>query len=414
MPPLTPEPLALVPRKPWPLRLIRPLVAVLILWYISTLVPFEDQLQRHKGGQSITLEGDISGNWQEPSVEFLPTAGTTPGPGWPAAAKSAWAEGRAYRFERRENGEDGFEWIPSITHAFTQIDLKQLGLAMGLFILASFIIATRWWRLLALVGCGTSWFNAVRLTYIGFCFNLVMPGATGGDVVKGVVAAKENPDRRADAVVSVVVDRILGLSALAVLATLVILISGATFAVLRTPLIVLILVGILGAAVFANKSLRRKLGISALLTRLPLGDKLQSLDQAALFYFRHPKQLALAFGMSLMNHLVVCTGVYVLAIGIGIDSATTGLSEFLVLAPVANMVSAIPIAPGGWGPGELAYRELFEMVNLSGNLGVVVSVTFKLCNLIGLGLLGGLFLLVPGTAAELRAVEVEDEPQGAA
>ena len=222
------------------------------------------------------------------------------------------------------------------------------------------------------------------------------------DLVKGVIAAKENPGRRADAVVSVVIDRVIGLAALAILAVVVILLSGDTFLALRAPLLGLLAAGAVGAALYANKPLRKKLGLSALVDRLPLGDKLRSIDEAALTYLKHPVEIVLAFVLSFGNHLVVCTGVFFLARAIGIGPSQAGLQDFLVLAPVANMVSAIPLAPGGWGLGEFVYRELFEMIELSGALGVAVSVTFRLCMLLGLGIIGSLFLLLPGTRAEVK------------
>ena len=146
-----------------------------------------------------------------------------------------------------------------------------------------------------------------------------MPGMTGGDLVKGVIAAKENPDRRADAVVSVVVDRMIGLAALALLAMVVILLSGETFAALRLPILGVLGAGFVGAGLYAAKPLRRRLGLSWLVDRLPLGDKLRKLDSAALMYLRHPVEIVLAFVVSFANHTLVCVAVFApgRALGVG-------------------------------------------------------------------------------------------------
>ena len=58
------------------------------------------------------------------------------------------------------------------------------------------------------------------------------------------------------------------------------------------------------------------------------------------------------------------------------------------------------------GLGEAMYKMLFEMVGADGGLGVAISVTFRLCQLI-FGLIGGVFLLLPGQRRELR--ESEDD-----
>ena len=43
--------------------------------------------------------------------------------------------------------------------------------------------------------------------------------------------------------------------------------------------------------------------------------------------------------------------------------------------PVANVITAVPISPSGWGVGEEAYRQLFILMGGAGALGVAVSVT---------------------------------------
>ena len=391
--------------------LLRIALTVAILAWIASTLPWNDTLSWYDAsGDASSLEGEILEDWKQDSVSFQVLDGARPPAGWPAEAGEAAARGEAFLVTRRTSGEvSGFEWQPSMPTAFKSMAAAGLIGGMALFVFATFLSSTRWWRLLALSGCRTTWFNAFRLTYVGFAFNLVMPGLTGGDLVKGVIAAKENPKRRADAVVSVVVDRVIGLTALALLAVIVILLSGDTFAALRLPLIGLLAFGGVTAGLYANRGLRKRIGLSALVDRLPGGDKLRSLDRAALLYLEHPAEVGFAFLLSFGNHLVVCVGVFVLAWAIGVDTEVAGVGEFLVLAPVANMISAIPLAPGGWGVGEFVYRELFEMIELSGALGVAVSVTFRLCMLVGLGAIGSLFLLFPGVRADVR--EMESPPE---
>jgi hypothetical protein len=72
---------------------------------------------------------------------------------------------------------------------------------------------------------------------------------------------------------------------------------------------------------------------------------------------------------------------------------------------VANLIGALPLAPGGWGVGELAFRGLFVMIGASPTLGVAVSVTFRLCQL-AIALLGGLMLLLPGGRTGIGGGEV--------
>jgi len=247
-----------------------------------------------------------------------------------------------------------------------------------------------------------AWWNALRLTFIGLFFNNVIPGATGGDLVKGVMVAKENPGRGAEALVTVLVDRVFGMVALAILALTVILVHGdPRLEVLRQGLVIGLVICAVGAALYASKTFRRKAGLSALVDRLPLQDKLRSIDRAALVYMKSPAFVVVALLFSFANHALVCLGAYFLGQALG---ASVGLVDYLVIVPVANLVTAVPLAPGGWGVGELAFRQLFLLIGASPALGVAVSVTFRLSQL-ALGLFGGVALLFPGSRTELRQAQ---------
>lgn len=386
--------------------LLRLLFGVTVLALVARTLPWEDELRWVPAeGTPVRVKGKIEGDWKAPEIVFRVTGASELPASWPEEARAAARSGEPFAVLRRPSRKEaGYEWDPSIQSLFRSVETGGLALGMVLLMAASLLTVVRWSRLLALAGCATTWFNALRLTYIGLCFSLIMPGMTGGDLVKGLIAAKENPSRRADAIVSVVVDRLIGLAALAILALVVILLSGDTFRSLRLPILLVLAVSMGGAGLYAAKPLRRLLGFSWLVDHLPLGDKLRSLDRAALLYLRHPLEIVLAFLFSFTNHLIVCAAVFVLGRALGVGKSV-GLEDFLVVVPVANMVAAIPLAPGGWGLGEFAFKELFEMVEVSSALGVAVSVTFRLCNQVGLGAIGSLFLLFPGARAEVRDLE---------
>jgi uncharacterized protein (TIRG00374 family) len=227
--------------------------------------------------------------------------------------------------------------------------------------------------------------------------------------VKGVIVAKENKGRGAEALVTVLVDRIFGMLALALLALAVILaVPSDAFEPLRNYLLIGLVVCAVGMALYANKALRRALGISRLVDRLAIGPKLRSLDRAALSYLRQPVAVAGAFLFSFLNHVLMTLGVYVLGSALGVGGVS--LIEYFVVVPLANLVSAVPLAPGGWGVGELAFAKLFDIVGASAAMGVAVSVTFRLSQL-AIGLLGGIFLLLPGSRSELRAARKDPPDQ---
>ncbi len=388
-----------------PLRIV---LAVSILVWVGRRLPWADKLTYiDASGAEQEASGTIEGDWKGDTIRFRFDEQSELDPAWPAPALEAAREGRELTVERRGESGPGFDWHPGMPRAFREMELRGLLAALALFLVATLTIVTRWWRLLALADCYTSWWNALRLTFLGLFFNNVMPGQTGGDLVKGVVVAKENPGRRADALVTVLADRVFGMLALALLALLVILIWGSDdLQRLRGHLLWVLGIATLGTVLYSSKAFRRRTGLSALVDRIPIREKLRSLDRSALLYLRRPFPVAAAFAFSLVNHVLVSLGVYFLGGALGVSRDEVSLVHYLVIVPVANLIGAVPLAPGGWGVGELAFAGLFQMIHASPALGVAVSVTFRLCQL-GIGLLGGLFLLFPASRSELREARAD-------
>ena len=134
--------------------------------------------------------------------------------------------------------------------------------------------------------------------------------------------------------------------------------------------------------------------------RLPGGSLVKKLDEAVLIYSKHPAELAWAVLFSVGNHLSVFAGIYLLAQSFG--ATDLSLFEGFAVVSIGNIVSALPVAPGGWGVGEAAYGYLFDMLGSSRTLGLATSITFRLA-LMAIGLLGGLLLVLPGGRDALAA-----------
>ena len=395
------------------MALVRLGIGLLVLLFVVRTVPWVDQLHwTDAAGVATTVEGEIEGDWKAETVVFRLGDEASVPDALPETFQAALSAGEPITVARAAPVLEGevtlgsFAWDPGMPTAFSGMD-RGLLLQATLMLLASFlVVVTRWWRLLAISGCPTSWFNALRLTFIGMFFNLVVPGLTGGDVIKAVVVASENPQRRTAAMVSVIVDRILGMGSLALIAGVVILASGSAFAELRLGIFGLLLAGLVGTLIYANPGLRKKISDSKLIDRLPLASKLRKIDDAAMVYLRHPIELTVAVLLSLANHAVIILAVFFLGLAIGVDREVVTLVDYFVIVPVANIVSSIPLAPGGWGVGEYIYGSLFEIVGAAATLGVAVSIVFRLIQL-GFGLVGGLFLLLPGAREAVRQAEAD-------
>ncbi len=390
------------------LALLRLVFALGLLAFVASILPWQDRLSWVEGKTKLELSGVIEGAWRsDSSIRFHAAPGSEIPNGWPAETRTAVLDPAGASIARAPDDSSAphYEWQPGMPRVFREIEPRGLLEAAGLLLVSAVMGVTRWWRLLALAGCATSWWNALRLTFLGFFFNLVVPGLTGGDVIKAVLVVRENPQRRADALVSVIVDRGLGLLVLVGLASLVVLVTGDQFREMRWPVLLCFAAMLLGIVVVVHPLPRRALGLSRLLERLPQRERLKSIERALHEYAHHPGELLLAVGLSVVNHCGIAGAIMAIGQAFGADMS---FPAYLGIMAIANTVSSLPIAPSGLGVGEVLIGYLFHLLGSTQALGVAVSVTYRLLT-VALNLLGGVFLLLPG-GKEVRA-EIEHEQE---
>ncbi len=99
------------------------------------------------------------------------------------------------------------------------LDLRLL--ALGVFIFQTSLIITyiRWYLLVRVIEPRFTLRSTMLLGFIGYVFNLVIPGAVGGDFIKAAYLVRMHI-KKTQAIASMVIDRILGLLGLFVLAAL--------------------------------------------------------------------------------------------------------------------------------------------------------------------------------------------------
>jgi uncharacterized protein (TIRG00374 family) len=414
--PLT-KPLTKEGKKKGALAWLRTALALALLAFGAWLVPWSDRLEWIEGGKTIQVSGEIRGNWRANTVGFVADPGESAEGAWPSEVGQAIAASSEITVTRPADGTvpdpkiGRLDWKPGMLRVFRDVEPSGLWSALGLIFAAALVAITRWWRLLAIAGCGTRWTSALRLSFLGFFFNLVLPaGITGGDVIKAVLVVREHPDRRADAFVTVVVDRALGLLVLMALAAAIVVLSGDRFAELKLPVVLAFVAALLALWALLHPGPRRWLRLSALLERLPQRDRLKAIAKALQIYAEHPFELGLAMGLSCINHLCIGGSVYMLGHAFGDDLSYL---EYIGVAAIANTISSVPVTPAGWGVGEWAFGSLFHVLGSPSTLGVAVSVAYRLLTAVP-GLVGGMFLLLPGGRGVRREIEETQVEGGAA
>ncbi len=401
------------------------LVAAGMLLIAAREVPFEDQwVLTSMEGRELRLSGDIHGSWRAEWVRFLPhkESGELP-PGLlgvldePADELLAALESPLGVWVHPSgvapvlsDSDDPSQWQPpsrvrwplraSLQPGLGLVlrDLQASGLVWALVcvLLCVLSIVTRWWCLLARMGCSNSWLTCLRLTFVGMFFNVLLPGSTGGDLARGFAVIRNHSERRAAALASVVMDRVIGLLAMFLLATVAVALADDRFRFLLPWVGGAAATMVVGLVSFAHPGLRRwigeGLGLDGWMGRLPQGRRLLALEESMRLVLVAPRTLALALLMSLLNHLLATTAIVSLAVAFG---ASLGFHEFLCISTVANTITAVPISPGGLGVGEVLFGSLFDVAGSLYMLGVATSLTYRLLLMVA-GLLGGVALLLPG------------------
>jgi uncharacterized protein (TIRG00374 family) len=89
--------------------------------------------------------------------------------------------------------------------------------AMGIYIIGQFIFVTRWSLLLKAQSIHIGYWPAFRLHLLGLFYNNCLPGSVGGDLPRAWYVTKHT-DKKLEAVLSVFVDRVIGLLGIAIMA----------------------------------------------------------------------------------------------------------------------------------------------------------------------------------------------------
>lgn len=300
-------------------------------------------------------------------------------------------------------------FVPGILTTLREADWPRL--ALGLISMGFMypILMVRWWMLMRARGLAVSLWKSFRLTMVGTFFNLCMPGTTGGDVVKAYYAAS-GTNRRADAVMSVLVDRVTGLLGLLIVAGVVgfFMLDNASVRELTVYAWILNAGVFIGAAAYFSHGLRSKLGLDRLLSRLPAQRYLHAIDSAAFAYGQHKGVVLLAVAMSVLLQVFLVGGTVLAGYALGMQSPAGVL---WVVVPLVILVGAIPISPQGIGVMEFLAVGLLQSPLASSNQIVGMLLVSRLYQIV-YSLTGSLILLKGDIHLHPRAAEASDGTGG--
>lgn len=229
-----------------------------------------------------------------------------------------------------------------------------------LYLLPMLGMSLRWMILMRSQGLHISYRKATEYYFIGQFFNNFALGSVGGDAVRSWYAAKDFPDRKHAAVLTVLMDRVIGMGALGINAAIgvVVGLSMGLPAAGQVAWVVFSVMGMLALVITLVfcAPLRRLLHLGKLFAKLPGQKSLAHVREALAMYEGKHKVLVWMVVLSIIDQGVgiVC----VMLIGIGFGLKATAL-HYLLFVPLAWMISSIPLTPGGVGMQEGALITLF-------------------------------------------------------
>jgi len=265
------------------------------------------------------------------------------------------------------------------------------------------VAAARWLLLLKVQGVHLSYREGLKLTFIGLFFNNISVGLTGGDVVKAYLVSRMT-DRKAQAVSTVFLDRIVGLVAMLVMAGLAALALVGHGEVRRVAVYIYGCLGIAaaGTAVYYSRRLRRLFRVDAVLARLPFKRVVRRVDEALFLYRSHKRALGAAFLLSLVCHTMAVGANIFFGRALGITGAAP--YHYFMFIPTIIFISALPIALCGWGLRETSFQYFFGLVGVPATRAITLSIVYALSQVLW-SLVGG--IVFASSKTRTRAQEME-------
>ncbi|MCP4250465.1 MAG: flippase-like domain-containing protein, partial [bacterium] len=255
-----------------------------------------------------------------------------------------------------------------------------------------------------------SYWESVKLSFAGNFLNFVAVGTTGGDVVKAYYISLHT-DRKTEAVTTVFLDRVVGLTGLLTLVAVVIFLCTRNPQLLAAGgfVVVLLLAILVGLTLLSSPRLRGWLvslgpvaALQALASEAPQaarsGGRLRTLavwilgqahraDRATRRLLRHKRLVLGALLATVVLQFLAVSDFVLICYAVGMDFSPGRAWDYYAITSAANIVAAIPVTPQGLGTMEATYKHFL--------LGSHANLSQVLCMAMGVRLLHLLWAL-PG------------------
>lgn len=288
--------------------------------------------------------------------------------------------------------------IEHTRNALKRVDRIAFSLLIGL--VCAILGVLRWHILLRAQNVHLSFARVFQLTFVGNFFNIALPGAVSGDFVKAFYVAKESKGRPSMAFGSILLDRIVGLSALVFVSATALAIGFRQFQVghIFEALGLFLKLAAITVFAFYGYLFLVKESHDPILRAFTIVEKkvrpvasIKRIYESIRGYHERRRAVLAAIAISLVIHVLVGVQLFNF-LGALSESSITPLQLYAVF-PMGLLVTAVPVAPAGIGTGHAAFAyllnlfgsargadlfSLFAMVQLfTGAIGGLVYLQFR-------------------------------------
>lgn len=266
----------------------------------------------------------------------------------------------------------------------------------SLYFITVAISSWRWQQLNNAQQIKLSYPHTLLPTYLGIAFNNLLPGGVGGDFFRFYFINKKIPTKKSVVMLSILLDRITGLSGIFIIVCMMAafhLPSLMTQTVTLYFLLFCLSICLFGVLLyFAASFLPKQIGLSLWLIRKFTGKKwlqpiLSLLD--ALKIYRESKKIMLEclIASVIIQFLIAVTCMLIAKM---MQFPTLPFYDFIMAIAVTQIVNLIPVTPGGFGIGEMAFANVLLLLNPG--LNMTYATIFLAYRIIGI------LLYLPGIA----------------
>lgn len=269
--------------------------------------------------------------------------------------------------------------------------------ALALTFAALLAGVVRWHFILRTLGLPSGFGRTFQGFFVGQFFNAFLFGACGGDLARAIHAAHHHPEKRAEAVTSVFLDRAIGLVVTLLFGCAMLLPRLRELARHPEARLSLVLMALFLLATLAFLGLffsRIRFDRIPWLRRLPphgrIGPLLRRAGDALFLFRRNAQHLAWPAALSLANLLLLAAATAALAQALALDLR---FRDLLAVFPVITVLAAIPLTPGSLGVRETLYIQLLHPFGVAPGPALMLSLLGYLAATLW-SLFGGILFLL--------------------